>query len=115
MIVLPCHCSTLPYNMNPCPHTRFGGYYVFTITTPPHEEQAASQLVRSMCPGARQTYALNGTQKYELPTSEVTLAKVFDTMQRAHDINVVDWGVANATLEEVFIKFAKARGNAALT
>lgn len=68
-----------------------------------------------MCPGARQTYALNGTQKYELPTSEVTLARVFDVMQQPHgELDVVDWGVANATLEEVFIKFCKGTGNTQL-
>jgi hypothetical protein len=27
-----------------------------------------------------------------------------------HRLNVLDWGVANATLEEVFIKFARSIG-----
>ncbi len=53
--------------------SRYGGYLVFTITVPPAEEQQAEALVRRLSPGARLTYALGGTRKYELPTSEVTL------------------------------------------
>ncbi len=51
---------------------------VFTITVPPQSTQlqAADALVMSMSPSARQTYALGGTQKYELPISEVSLSKV---------------------------------------
>ena len=51
---------------------------VFTITTPPQQQEleAADQLVRRLAPGARRTYALGGTQKYELPTAEVSLSQV---------------------------------------
>ncbi len=38
--------------------------------------------------------------KYELPTSEVSLSRVFQTMNGAKgQLHVIDWGVANATLE----------------
>jgi ABC-type multidrug transport system ATPase subunit len=92
---------------------RYGGYLVFTITTAHADAdlEAADALVRSLSPGARRTYALGGTQKYELPTAEVSLSQVFATMERAKgSLNVLDWGVANATLEEVFIKFARQIG-----
>lgn len=46
---------------------------VFTITTPPEQEGEADALVRRVSPGARLTYALAGTRKYELPVGEVTL------------------------------------------
>ena len=48
-----------------------------------------------------------------MPTTEASLSTVFDAMDRAvkdGEIKVLDWGVANATLEEVFIKFAKSIG-----
>ncbi|KAJ9504599.1 hypothetical protein QJQ45_030495, partial [Haematococcus lacustris] len=52
-----------------------------------------------------------GTLKYELPSREVSLSKVFKVMAEAKQaLQVVDWGVANATLEEVFIKLAKGAG-----
>lgn len=135
---------------------RYGGYYVFTLTTPPSQEAAAHDLVLRMSPGARLTYALAGTRKYELPVTEVTLpgarrappdqqagtgargraggtwrhvpggsalalsgshrphemhAGVFEEMERAKSqMDVLDWGIANATLEEVFIRFARSIG-----
>lgn len=49
--------------------------------------------------------------RYELPCSEISLSGVFEAMSRVkQEMNVLDWGVANATLEEVFIKFAKSSG-----
>ena len=82
--------------------SRYGGYYIFTITTPPEQEGGAEAAVRRMSPGARLTYALAGTRKYELPVGEVTLAGIFDAMEAAKQhVTVLDWGVANATLEEV--------------
>ncbi|KDD76906.1 hypothetical protein H632_c71p3, partial [Helicosporidium sp. ATCC 50920] len=90
---------------------RHGGYYVFSITVPPHELDRADALVAGFAPGARLTYSVGGTRKYELPAGEVTLADVFGTMSRAHaELNILDWAVANATLEEVFIKFARTTG-----
>lgn len=93
---------------------RYGGYMVFTITTPIGSDvQQAAAFVKQLCPSARSTYALGGTQKYELPTSEVSLSQVFAGMRRAQHqqaFTVLDWGVANAKLEEVFIKFARSIG-----
>ena len=86
---------------------------VFTITTPQEQEAAADAFVRRLSPGARLTYALAGTRRYELPVGEVSLPTVFDAVGAARDsdeFQVLDWGVANATLEEVFIKFAKEMG-----
>ena len=40
-------------------------------------------------------------------------AQVFTTMEEAQQrssLQILDWGVANATLEEVFIKFARSIG-----
>ncbi|KAG2490617.1 hypothetical protein HYH03_011009 [Edaphochlamys debaryana] len=90
---------------------RYAGYLVFTITVAHGHEDAAAALVRQMSPNARLTYHLGSTSKYELPTTDVTLAGVFDAMAAAKQtMQVLDWGVANATLEEVFIKFAREIG-----
>ena len=78
---------------------------------PQDEEPKARKLVESMVASPVLTYALGGTLKYELPTSEISLSGVFEAMSRVkQEMTVLDWGVANATLEEVFIKFARASG-----
>ncbi|GIL71728.1 hypothetical protein Vretimale_837 [Volvox reticuliferus] len=91
--------------------SRYAGYLVFTITVGSGHEDAAKAFVAHMSPNARLTYALGATFKYELPTTDVSLAAVFDAMATAKtQMQVLDWGVANATLEEVFIKFARQIG-----
>lgn len=93
---------------------RYAGFLVFTITVPAEQEADARALVASLSPNAVLTYALGGTLKYELPSHEVSLSRVFAAVEAAKAprgrLSVVDWGVANATLEEVFIKLAKSIG-----
>ncbi len=70
-------------------------------------------LVRELAPGARLTYALAGTRKYELPCNEVSLQRVFEAMDGANGqqgLDILDWGISNATLEEVFLKLARSIG-----
>ena len=87
--------------------SRYGGFFVFTITVKDGNEGKIAPFVRSMCPSAKRTYAVATTEKYELPTSDVTLDAVFDAMRRhEQELGVVDFSVSNASLEEVFIKFA---------
>lgn len=92
---------------------RFGGYLSFTITTPPHQEAEAARIIKSISPNAKLVYALGGTQKYELPLSEVEVDGVFRRMEEVKlrkEVEVLDWGVSNATLEEVFIKITREAG-----
>lgn len=89
--------------------SRYGSYYVFTITVPPQNEAKVQALVKWLSPSYKLTYALGGTFKFELSSEETTLARVFNAVQeQKRNLGVLDWGVANATLEEVFIKFARS-------
>ena len=92
---------------------RYGGYLSFTITTSLADVAAAKDSVLNMCPAARSTYSLAGTQKFELPTSDITIAQVFRRMEVIKvQVGVLDWAVANASLEDVFIDIAKrGQGN----
>lgn len=89
---------------------RFGGYLSYTITTPPHQTVAAARMVEKMSPSARLVYALGGNQRFELPLTEIDVEKVFRRMEEVNlnrELDVLDWGVSNATLEEVFIKITR--------
>ncbi|EFJ45135.1 hypothetical protein VOLCADRAFT_64058 [Volvox carteri f. nagariensis] len=91
--------------------SRYADYLVFTITVGPGHEDAVRALVARMSPSARVTYSLGGTFKYELPAEEVSFSAVFREVAAAKaEMQVLDWGVTNATLEEVFIKFARQIG-----
>ncbi|KAI8537563.1 hypothetical protein RHMOL_Rhmol09G0033700 [Rhododendron molle] len=86
---------------------RYGGFYVFTITTSSDNEQEIERLVRRISPNANKTYHLSGTQKFELPKNEVKIADVFEVVEVAKSNFIVQaWGIADTTLEDVFIKVA---------
>eukprot|EP01025_Chloroclados_australasicus_P028913 TRINITY_DN286_c0_g1_i4.p1 TRINITY_DN286_c0_g1~~TRINITY_DN286_c0_g1_i4.p1 ORF type:complete len:1073 (-),score=121.43 TRINITY_DN286_c0_g1_i4:266-3484(-) len=88
--------------------SRYAGYFVFTIMVPQEQEPQALQIVKNMSPNAEITYQLGGLMKFELPSNEVTLSQVFATMEDAkRQIQILDWAVTSATLEEVFIKLAR--------
>ncbi|EXB93458.1 ABC transporter A family member 7 [Morus notabilis] len=87
---------------------RYGGSYVFTMTTSSTHEQEVETLVRRLSPNASKIYHLSGTQKFELPKHEVRIADVFQSVQTAKSrFTVFAWGLADTTLEDVFIKVAR--------
>ena len=52
---------------------------------------------------AMQVHTLGGNHTFELPKSSVKLSQVFRTLIFAKDpLGIDDWGVTNATLEQVF-------------
>ena len=110
-----------------------GGYLVWSITVPPAQIPAAKQAAMKLTDKARQTYEIGGTLRYELPLGSVSLGDVFEYMEMLQNdgdskgkgatkgngegaqagsqtLQVLDWAVHNASLEEVFIKFARKVG-----
>ncbi|KAJ4974015.1 hypothetical protein NE237_007189 [Protea cynaroides] len=87
---------------------RYGGTYIFTITTLNQEEEVVEILVRRISPNAVKIYHLSGTQKFELPKQEVKIADVFQAIENAkRNFTIQAWGLADTTLEDVFIKVAR--------
>ncbi|XP_058226426.1 ABC transporter A family member 10-like isoform X2 [Rhododendron vialii] len=86
---------------------RYGGFYVFTITTSSDHELDVERLVCCRFPSANKTYHLSGTQKFELSKNEVEIADVLEIVEVAKSkFPVQAWGIADTTLEDVFIKVA---------
>ncbi|THF94627.1 hypothetical protein TEA_028045 [Camellia sinensis var. sinensis] len=84
---------------------RYGGSYMFTITTPSNYEQEVDSMVRCLFQSANKTYHISGTQKFELPKHEVRIADVFQAVDDAKNTFTVQaWGLVDTTLEDVFIK-----------
>jgi hypothetical protein len=87
---------------------RYGGTYVFTMTTSSDHEQEVEQLVHRLSPSASRIYHISGTQKFELPKQEVKIADVFYAVESAkHRFSIYAWGLVDTTSEDVFIKVAK--------
>ncbi|KAL9155891.1 hypothetical protein ABFS82_09G035900 [Erythranthe guttata] len=87
---------------------RYGGSYVFTMTTSPTHEEEVENLVNQLSPNATKVYQISGTQKFELPKDEIRIADVFEAVENAKSrFTVQAWGLADTTLEDVFIKVAR--------
>ncbi|KAM1019006.1 hypothetical protein EV1_040067 [Malus domestica] len=54
---------------------RYGGSYALVITTTWDHEQEVEDMVRNLCPNSNKVYQLSGTQKFELPKSEVRVCR----------------------------------------
>ncbi|GBG75008.1 hypothetical protein CBR_g19522 [Chara braunii] len=91
---------------------RYGGTFVFTISTPVSQEAEVQDLVISLSPNVRKIYGIGGTQKFEMPVGDVKIADVFARVEAAKKrLTIHAWGIANTTLEDVFIRVAKEAGN----
>ncbi|CAN4086057.1 unnamed protein product [Withania somnifera] len=87
---------------------RYGGSYVFTMTTSSDNEEEVEHMVRRLSPNANRIYHILGTQKFELPKQEVRIADVFQAVEKAKSrFTVYAWGLADSTLEDVFIKVSR--------
>ncbi|CAH2064990.1 unnamed protein product [Thlaspi arvense] len=87
---------------------RYGGSYVFTMTTALENEKDVEMLVQNVSPNAKKIYHIAGTQKFEMSKEEVRISEVFQAVEKAKSsFRVFAWGLADTTLEDVFIKVAR--------
>lgn len=81
---------------------------MFTMTTSSDNEEEVEHMVRRLSPNANKIYHISGTQKFELPKQEVRIADVFQAVEKVKSkFTVYAWGLADTTLEDVFIKVAR--------
>ncbi|EEF52145.1 abc transporter, putative [Ricinus communis] len=86
---------------------RYGGSYLFTLTTSSDHEQQVVNMVQGLSPNAERTYHTSGTQKFEIPKHEVRIADVFHAVEIAKTrFPIFAWGLSDTTLEDVFINVA---------
>ncbi|KAL6900778.1 hypothetical protein ACP4OV_005454 [Aristida adscensionis] len=99
------HCIGTPKELK----ARYGGTRMLTITTAPEHEAAVERLVRRrLWRGAARVYSVAGTQRFALPRREVAVGGVFAAVEAARRaFPVLGWGVADDTLEDVFLRVAK--------
>ncbi|RCV04910.1 hypothetical protein SETIT_1G039400v2 [Setaria italica] len=87
---------------------RYGGSCVLTVTTPAGKEEEVERLVRSFLPAANRVYCVSGTQKFEMLKEGLKISEVFRAMEDAKSrLNILAWGLADTTLEDVFVRVAK--------
>ncbi|KAA6419770.1 MAG: ABC transporter A family member, partial [Trebouxia sp. A1-2] len=89
---------------------RYGDYLSFSLSVPPKQAEAACEAIAMYVHGAHLIHSLGGTLKMELPSASVDVGQLFeymDKLKRGGTLQVRDWGVSHATLEEVFIRITR--------
>ncbi|DBA88861.1 TPA: hypothetical protein ACH3X2_000106 [Trebouxia sp. C0005] len=92
---------------------RYGDYLSFSLSVPPKQAEAACEAIAMYVHGAHLIHSLGGTLKMELPSASVDVGQLFeymDKLKRGGTLQVRDWGVSHATLEEVFIRITRDAG-----
>uniref|UniRef100_A0A803M7W3 ABC transporter domain-containing protein n=1 Tax=Chenopodium quinoa TaxID=63459 RepID=A0A803M7W3_CHEQI len=86
---------------------RYGGSFVFTMTTSAEHDAEVETMVRGLSQNAQKIYHISGTQKFEIPKHEIRISDVFKAVENLKKrFTVQAWGLADTTLEDVFIKVA---------
>ncbi|KAK0586456.1 hypothetical protein LWI29_007257 [Acer saccharum] len=87
---------------------RYGGLYVFQMTTTSDHEDEVEGMVKGLSRKATKIYQISGTIKFEIPKGDVRIADVFQAVENAKSrFPVYAWGLADTDLEDVFIKVAR--------
>ncbi|KAH9623722.1 hypothetical protein KSS87_006304 [Heliosperma pusillum] len=87
---------------------RYGGSYVFTMTTSSEHDTEVERMVQNLSRNSQKIYHISGTQKFEIPKNEIRISNVFKAVEDAKKrFTVQAWGLADTTLEDVFIKVAR--------
>jgi len=92
--------------------SKYGKGYRLSITTSPEREQNVRDFVREILPDAVLLNSLAGTQNFEIPRNNVRLSELFEIIEReSKTLNILDWGISNTTLEEVFLHIVERSDN----
>ena len=84
----------------------YGSGFKIFINTLPEDTERASAFVESVLPqGWTKVDAFSTNTSWEFPPTPGILAKLFDIIEKDKSNNgILDWGVGQTTLEEVFIR-----------
>jgi len=84
-----------------------GGHYVISATCSAGMQQRVHDFFKSVSGNAQCTYAVAETMKFSIPLEDIKISELFGKLQaQANAIGLTDWGISNASLEEVFISIA---------
>ncbi|KAK9664019.1 hypothetical protein RND81_14G014400 [Saponaria officinalis] len=87
---------------------RYGGTFVFTMTTSGEHDAEVERMAESLSRNSQKIYHISGTQKFEIPKHEIRISDVFKAVEDAKTrFTVQAWGLADTTLEDVFIKVSR--------
>merc|ERR1719263_1116784 len=87
---------------------RYGNGYKIEIRFDPKRVHLAHDFMMNMLPSASLESSSRQSREYQVSRDKVVLSEVFSTLQnRSDSIGILDYGVRQTSLEEVFLKSAR--------
>ncbi|KAJ6248938.1 atp-binding cassette transporter subfamily a abca [Anaeramoeba flamelloides] len=87
---------------------RSGKGFKFMVHCYEKHQNKVEQFVNRLFPNATILNSLAGTTNYEIPKDDVVLSDIFQIMEEEKDkVGILDWGISQTTLEEVFLEITK--------
>eukprot|EP01129_Flabellula_baltica_P012243 TRINITY_DN54_c1_g1_i1.p1 TRINITY_DN54_c1_g1~~TRINITY_DN54_c1_g1_i1.p1 ORF type:complete len:873 (+),score=187.37 TRINITY_DN54_c1_g1_i1:72-2690(+) len=85
--------------------TRYGKGYKLTITTKYKAVNGAKKFLQEHIPEAEPiSLPIAGTQNFSIPRGASKISEIFDLIENnREELKILDWGITNSTLEEVFL------------
>eukprot|EP00727_Mastigamoeba_balamuthi_P010047 m51a1_g5665 hypothetical protein (842) ;mRNA; r:913726-916709 len=86
---------------------RFGGGYSIKLSFKPENEERVDKFVESVAPGAKETDSLKGLKSFRIPAGVSVAGLLGQMVASQSDGIIVNWGLAQATLEDVFLALVR--------
>ena len=91
---------------------KYGNGYKIEIRFVKEALETANTFVMNIIPKAAVLSTTKDTRVYQVLKTDVVLSEVFRAMQDRNDsIGILDYGVRQSSLEEVFLKLSHLHGN----
>ena len=92
--------------------SKYGHGYNLMAKIGTHDTGPFKSFIKEHFPSAQVKEEHFGMVQFELDKSEVSLPSMFDALEKIkNELNVVDYSIAQTTLEQVFISFAEEQHN----
>jgi len=85
--------------------SRWGSGFKLSVQGRAANAPMIEEFINALCPHGRKLNELAGAFNFELPREGTELSEIFEGLEsRKDDLGIIDWGISNTTLEEVFLK-----------
>lgn len=87
---------------------KFGQGYVLKVSFDSDHESSVTGFVKENWPSATLSESFPGYHSYTIPRTQIVMSQLFTTMTaNSSKYGIIDWGISQTSLEEVFLRIAK--------
>jgi len=87
---------------------KYGQGFTIKFNISGYKEDTAQSLISSILPTATLIEAIGGSLTYQVARKDLIVSKLFATMMlTSENSGILDWGISQTTLEDVFLNIVK--------